>query len=75
METRLNQSPTKVLKLLPSLNEQVIPFRDFDLHTLPSIASPDVQPWITRTAVDSQEIEIRVETGENSVFLAVFDKV
>jgi hypothetical protein len=75
MEPRFDQPAGDVLQLLAGLHEQIVAGRDLDRDALASVARPDVQAWIARTAVDGEKVEVRVEAGENGVFGAVLREV
>jgi hypothetical protein len=57
------------------LDKKVIAVRDLDRDTLSSVAGPDVQARIPRAAVNGEEVEVRVETSQNGVFLTIPLKV
>ena len=72
----LDQTTTKMLELLASLDKKVSASRrELDRDTFSSVPGPNVQAWISRTTMDSEEVEIRVESGEDGVLLAVLNKV
>jgi len=75
VEASLDQTTCDMLKLLASLDEEVVPLRDLDRDALPSIARPDMETGIARAPVDCKEIKIGMETGENGVFLSVLDEI
>jgi hypothetical protein len=60
-----------VFQLFASLDKKVVAVRDLDRDTLSGVAGPDVQARIPRAAVNGEEVEVRVETGKNGVFLAI----
>lgn len=64
-----------MLQLLPGLDEQVVARRDLDRNALSGVSCPDVETGIARAAMDSQEIEVRMESGQNGVLFAIFDQV
>lgn len=60
-----------MFQLFASLDKKVVAVRDLDRDTLSGVAGPDVQARIPRAAVNGEEVEVRVETGKNGVFLAI----
>jgi hypothetical protein len=64
-----------MLQLLPGLDKQVVTRRDLDGNALSGISCPDVETWITGAAMDSQEVEVGVESGQNGILFAIFDQV
>ena len=56
MEASFDQSTSDMFKLLSSLNEKILPRRDFDSNALGGIPGPDIRTWITRTTVDGQKL-------------------
>jgi hypothetical protein len=65
-----------MLQLLPGLHEQVTTRGwKLDENAFPSIASPYVKAWVSRTAMDSQEIKISVKAGEYGIFLIIFHEI
>lgn len=73
-----------MLELLAGLHEEVaaagVPgcgawSRDAHGDAAAGVACPNVQAGIPRTSVDGEEIEVRVETCEDSVFDAVFFEI
>jgi hypothetical protein len=71
-----NKTPAKVFQLLPSLHEQISTgWRKSHRNTFPSIPSPYVKARVAGTAVNSQEVEIRVEASKNGVLFTVFHKI
>lgn len=68
----LDEAACGVLELLARLHEQVVAAGgDLDGDALARVARPDVQARVARPAVDGQEVEVRVEAGQDRVFLAV----
>jgi hypothetical protein len=57
------------------LDKKVVAMRDLDRDTLSRVAGPDVQARIPRAAVNGKEVEVRVETSQNGVFLTILLKV
>lgn len=71
-----DKTPGKMLQLLPGLYEQVTACgRELDENAFPSIPSPYVKAWVSRTAVNRQEIKISVKAGEYGIFLVVFHEI
>src|SRR6266404_8597470 len=72
----LDKTSAQVFQLLPGLHEQVTAGR-WELHrnAFPSIPSPYVKARVSRTTVDGQEVEIRVEASKDGIFFAVFYKI
>ena len=64
-------------RVLPQhlLDKQIAAPRDLDGNSPAVIARPDVQARVPRTSVDSQEVEVGVEAGEDSVDLAVSTEI
>ena len=75
VEAGLDQPARDVLELLAGLHQQVVARRDLDGDALAGVARPDVQARVARAAVDGQEVQVRVEAGEDGVLLAVLDQV
>lgn len=75
MVSSANQPTGNVFQLLASLDEEVVAWRHLHWKPLTSVTSPDIESWITRTTVDGQEVEVRMEAGEDGILLAVLDKV
>lgn len=71
----LDEAAGQVLDLLARLDEQVVALGDLDGDLLARVARPDVQARVPRPAVDGEEVEVRVEPGEDGVVLAVLDQV
>lgn len=64
-----------MLQLLASLDKQVVAGRNLDGDALSGIPCPDIETRIARAAMDSQEIEVGVESSQNGILFAVFDQV
>lgn len=70
-----------MLELLASLHKQVASrarigwLRETNSDPLASVACPNVQARVPRTAVDCEEVQITMEASKDSVFLSVLDKV
>src|SRR5690606_16077974 len=60
-----------MFQLLAGLDQKVVARRDFNRDAAARVASPDVEPRVSRAAVNGEEVEIGVETGEDGVDLAV----
>ena len=52
VEARLNESTGNNFNLFSSLNEQVSTSGYFDWDSFASVASPNVQTWVSRSAVN-----------------------
>ncbi len=75
VEAGLDQAAGDVLQLLAGLHEQVVARRDLDGDPPARVARPDVQARIPAAAVDGEEVEVRVEPGQDGVLLAVLAQV
>jgi len=75
MEASSDQSAGNMFQLFPCLNKEITPFGNFDWDALSSVACPDIETGVARTTMNSQEIEIGMETSENGVFLPVLGKI
>lgn len=75
MKSSLDQPAGDVLELFSGLDEQVVALGDLDSDALSCIACPDVQPGITRAAVDGEEVEVGVEASQYGVLFAVLLQV
>lgn len=76
MESSLYKASAEVFKLLPSLHEEVPACRGkLDRDAFSGVACPDIQARVTRATVDSQEVEVRVESGEDGILLAILDQI
>lgn len=64
-----------MFQLLPGLNKQVFTRRNPDGNALSSVSRPDVKAGVARAAMDSQEIEIRMESSQNGILFAIFNQV
>lgn len=72
---RLDEPARDVLELLARLDEEVVAGRDLDGYALARVARPDVQARVARAPVDGEEVQVRVEPGQDGVLLPVFDEV
>ena len=75
MKASSDQSAGDMLQLFPCLDEEIIPLGNFDWDALSSVTCPDIETRIARTTVNSQEIEVRMETSENGVFLPILGEI
>lgn len=71
----LDEPARDVLELLARLDEEVVARRDLDRDALARVARPDVQTRVARAPVDGQEVQVRVEPGQDGVLAAVLDQV
>lgn len=63
----LDHAACDVLELLASLHEQVVAGRDLNGYALPGIGCPDIETWVPRAAVNREEVEVGLKTGQNGV--------
>jgi hypothetical protein len=75
VEACTDKAAGDVLKLLASLDEQVIARRDLDGNSIAGIAAPDVESGIARATVNGQEVEVGMEPSEDRVLLAEFHQI
>ena len=75
MEPRLDQAAGDVLELLAGLHEEIVARRDLDGDAAARVARPHVQARVARAAVDGEEVEVRVEAGQDGVLFAVLCQV
>ncbi len=76
MISGLDEASAEVFELFAGLHEQIAACgRELDCNALASVPCPDIQAWVSRTTVDSQEVKVRVESGEDGVLLAILDEV
>jgi len=75
MKSGFDEATSHVLQLFPGLYEQIIAWRNFDRYPFPRVSCPNVKTWVTRATMDSQKIEVRVETRQNGVFLSIFNEI
>jgi hypothetical protein len=73
MEASLDQTTSDMLKLFPSLDQEVISVRNSNWNTLSSIPRPDMESGVSRTSMDGEEIKIRVKSCQYRVFLSISD--
>jgi hypothetical protein len=71
----LDETAGDVLNLLTRLDEEVVSRRDLDGDAGSRVAGPDVEAWVARAAVDGEEVEVGVETGEDGVLGAVLVEI
>lgn len=72
---RLDETAGQVLELLAGLDEQMAAGGDGDGNAAARVAGPDVEARKARPAVDGQEVEVRVEAGQNGVEVAVLVEI
>jgi hypothetical protein len=66
----------EVFQLLPGLHKQVTTsWRKLYKDTPSSITSPYMKARISRTTMNSQEIEVSVEASKYGIFLVIFHKI
>ena len=75
VKASLDQATTDILKLFPSLDQKIIPNRNFNWNTLSSIPRPDMEYRVSRTTMDREEIKIGVKSCQYRVFLSISDQV
>lgn len=64
-----------MFELLPSLDKKVVSGWNADWNALASVASPDMQSWVARSTVDSEEVEVRVKACKDGILLTILHKV
>lgn len=81
MKAGFDEPAAKVLQLLASLNKQVASrsrcrrFRKANCNAFARITCPNVETRITGAAVNSEEVQVTVEAGEDGVFVSVFPEI
>jgi hypothetical protein len=76
VEPSLDKPSAQMFQLLTSLHQEITTSRgELDGNAFAGVASPDVQTRIARPAVDGEEIEVCMESGENSRGFVVLDEV
>lgn len=76
MEACLDEAARKVFDLLPRLHEKIATSRgESDGDTFSSVACPNVEPGVSGTTVDSEAVEICVETCKDCVLLAILCEI
>lgn len=75
MVSCFDETTCTVFELFASLDEEIIPLGDLDGKSVAGVTGPDVEAGVAGAAVDGEEVEIGVETGEDGVLLGVFLEV
>lgn len=70
-----DETPRGVFELLACLDEEIVALGDLDGDSVAGVAGPDVEAGVAGAAVDGEEVEVGVETGEDGVFFGVFGEV
>ena len=71
-----DETPGEMFQLLPGLHEQVTTGGwKLDEDTFSSISSPYVKAWVSRTAMNSQKVEVGVEASKDSIFVIIFHEI
>lgn len=71
MVAGLDEAAGQMFELLARLDEQVSTRRYAHGDTLPRVACPDVETWVSRATVDGKEVEVCVKPGQNAVLLSI----
>lgn len=75
VEPSLDEAAGNVLELLAGLHEEVVSGGHADGDAAACVARPDVETRVAAAAVDGEEVEVRVEAGEDGVERAVLGEV
>ena len=75
MVSCFNETTSTVFELFASLDKEIVSLGDLDGKSVSGVAGPDVEAGVAGAAVDGEEVEVGVETGEDGVFLGVFLEV
>lgn len=76
MEASLDKASSEILDLLSCLYEKkASSWRKSDGNALSSVPCPNMEAWVSRATVNSETIEIGMESCQNGIFLAVFNEI
>lgn len=75
MESCLDEAARDMFKLLSGLHEQVVACRNFYGNAFACVTSPHMKAGVPWTPMDSQKVQVGVETSQNGVLLTIFDQI